>query len=465
MDDRRQDARDQRHAGRSLWELGQIEVPFVVASKSRRLQSPPVRRLRPVRECRHPGRPQMADPGTARVRAAGLAWQLEALAFFDHVLRGADNGYAEQPPVRYLPDCARWRSEGYCRGAPDFPGPDGRPVRYHLGSRGADAAPRLTTERPDGRQQQLGGVPFGAITPSGLDEVANPILTFEARSRKRPSSPARSSSRSRFSCTEIDSHVIARLSRIGADGTPQPAVARLDPSGLPTRRQPAEHVDRDRDRHRHARAARPRRSPCAALQPHPTPRHLLRPANACASTSPAAPTCYATTSATATSSSTSAGPPVLLAQHDPLRRTQLPRTHPAITTPRPSPDSSQAPGPTSSLHSATTPDSRATRSGQRRTSTPPEAPPPGGKAATTGTVATYPPSYCLRTEAATPPSVAARNSCANTNAGPTATEARNLGFHHRQGARTASHDLLRWQTQGGKRPSPLGWRDHRKAAR
>ncbi len=27
---------------------------------------------------------------------------------------------------------------------------------------------------------------------------------------------------------------------------------------------------------------------------------------------------------------------------------------------------------------------------------------------------------------------------------------------HRQGTRTASHDLLSWQTRGGTRPSPLG---------
>ena len=39
--------------------------------------------------------------GPARYELPVYAWQLEALAFFDHVLRGADNGYAEQAPVRY----------------------------------------------------------------------------------------------------------------------------------------------------------------------------------------------------------------------------------------------------------------------------------------------------------------------------------------------------------------------------
>ena len=31
-------------------------------------------------------------------------WQTEALAFFDHIVRGADNGYAEQSPIRYHAD-------------------------------------------------------------------------------------------------------------------------------------------------------------------------------------------------------------------------------------------------------------------------------------------------------------------------------------------------------------------------
>lgn len=35
-----------------------------------------------------------------------LSWQLEALAFFDHVVKGCDNGYAAQPHVRYWVDGA-----------------------------------------------------------------------------------------------------------------------------------------------------------------------------------------------------------------------------------------------------------------------------------------------------------------------------------------------------------------------
>jgi uncharacterized protein len=144
-------------------------------------------------------------------------WQLEALAFFDHVVHDAANGYAEQPPVRYLPDGAASGREWH--GAPDFPVPGGRPLRYHLRSRGADAdAHELTTEAPDGGANSWAAAPFRAITPPGLDEVANPILTFETQFEEATELTGPIVLSLRFSCTEIDSHVIARLSRIGADG-------------------------------------------------------------------------------------------------------------------------------------------------------------------------------------------------------------------------------------------------------
>ena len=66
-------------------------------------------------------------------------------------------------------------------------------------------------------------------------------------------------------------------------------------------------------------------------------------------------------------------------------------------------------------------------------------------------------SYCFRTGAAPPPS-AARVPVREQMRVPTA-----LGHgrapRHRQGARTASHDLPSWQAPGRKRPSPLGRRD------
>jgi uncharacterized protein len=44
--------------------------------------------------------------GKASFNLPEYEWQLEAFAFFDHVLKRADNGYEDQPPVRYWIDGA-----------------------------------------------------------------------------------------------------------------------------------------------------------------------------------------------------------------------------------------------------------------------------------------------------------------------------------------------------------------------
>jgi uncharacterized protein len=53
-------------------------------------------------------------------------WQLEALAFFDHIIYGAENGYATQAPVRFYVDGT---PEGEYRGATAFPIPGSAKVR------------------------------------------------------------------------------------------------------------------------------------------------------------------------------------------------------------------------------------------------------------------------------------------------------------------------------------------------
>ena len=92
-------------------------------------------------------------------------------------------------------------------------------MRYHLRSLGADAdTHELATQAPDGGTNSWAAAPFGAIMPPGLDEVANPILTFETQFEEATELTGPILLSLRFSCTEIDSHVIARLSRIRTDG-------------------------------------------------------------------------------------------------------------------------------------------------------------------------------------------------------------------------------------------------------
>lgn len=143
-------------------------------------------------------------------------WQLEALAFFDHILRQSDNGYATQPPVRYWLD-----GEDRYAGAAGFPIPGGEPVRFHLASGGADAETHaLIRDTPtDGGRNDWAAIPLGLPVLGGLDEVANQVLTYEFSVDDAVQFAGPVTAHLDFSCNEIDSHVVARLSRVAADGT------------------------------------------------------------------------------------------------------------------------------------------------------------------------------------------------------------------------------------------------------
>lgn len=160
-------------------------------------------------------------------------WQLEALAFFDYVLHGTDNGYAQQPHVRYWLDGA----DRYA-GAKDFPILGSTPLRLYLASGGADAlSHRLLAQPPaEGGRNSWAAIPLGSPVPGGLDEVVNQRLVYELRATEPMRLAGPITARLRFSCNEIDSHIIARLGRVGADGayrllsmgTISPARRRID---------------------------------------------------------------------------------------------------------------------------------------------------------------------------------------------------------------------------------------------
>jgi len=143
-------------------------------------------------------------------------WQLEALAFFDHIVHSADNGYASQASVRYYVDGT---PQGLYRGATEFPIAGSEKVRFYLSSGGADDdAHRLQQGLPEAGKNSWAAVPLGAIVPPGMDEVANPILTFEYAAEEDTEFAGSVTLSLRFSCSEIDSHVIARVGRVDAGG-------------------------------------------------------------------------------------------------------------------------------------------------------------------------------------------------------------------------------------------------------
>ncbi|MEJ2890861.1 CocE/NonD family hydrolase [Actinomycetospora aeridis] len=194
--------------------LGEIEVPFTVVQNLGYLN---LHQFGAYDLFEHAGTPagrKWLIMGPPEYDLPVYAWQGEALAFFDHVLHGLDNGYAEQPPVRYWVD-----GEGDFAAAGDFPPPDGEVVRLGLESAGADhETHRLTPGAAAAGANSWAAVPRGVPVVGGLDEIANQLLTFElpVTDELRLAGPV--TVRLSFSANEIDSYVLARLTRVDTDG-------------------------------------------------------------------------------------------------------------------------------------------------------------------------------------------------------------------------------------------------------
>jgi putative CocE/NonD family hydrolase len=142
-------------------------------------------------------------------------WQSEALAFFDHIVYGADNGYPAQARVRYWTSGAK----DY-RVAADWPIPGSETLRLYLASNGADAVMHRL-DRASGRagENRWAATPLGAIVAAGFDEVANQILSFELTVESQIELTGPVTASLSFSSNEIDSHVVARIGRVARDGT------------------------------------------------------------------------------------------------------------------------------------------------------------------------------------------------------------------------------------------------------
>jgi predicted acyl esterase len=142
-------------------------------------------------------------------------WQLEALAFFDHVLRESANGYADQAPVRYWLDGAnRFAS------ARDFPIPESQSIRLYPSSNGADTAIHHLSEKvPDAGSNRWAAIPLGAPLIGGLGEVINQTLTYEMPIDEEVEFSGPVTAHLRFSSNEIDSFVMVRLGRVDRTGS------------------------------------------------------------------------------------------------------------------------------------------------------------------------------------------------------------------------------------------------------
>jgi uncharacterized protein len=152
--------------------------------------------------------------GPAEYELPCYHWQFEALAFFDHLLYGAANGYASQPPVRY------WKEGAESFGtAAEFPIPGSAPERFYPASDGADVAMhRLSSKDHETGTNRWAATPLGAIVTAGFDEVANQLVSYEKVIDEDTEFSGPITASLRFSSSEIDSHVVARLGRVDRAG-------------------------------------------------------------------------------------------------------------------------------------------------------------------------------------------------------------------------------------------------------
>jgi hypothetical protein len=142
------------------------------------------------------------------------AWQGEALAFFDHVLRGTDNGFDEQPRVRYWVEGA----EAFASSTV-FPPPRATALRLYLDAGGEDPGMHhLRREPPAAGSASWIAAPIGAPLLHGIEEQAPQVLTYGLQFEEETVLAGPVTANLLFSSNEIDSYLVARLSRVDADG-------------------------------------------------------------------------------------------------------------------------------------------------------------------------------------------------------------------------------------------------------
>jgi predicted acyl esterase len=194
--------------------LDAIEAPFVVVQNAGYLNLHQFGAYDLFENAGAPADRKWLIIGPAEFELPAYHWQLEALAFFDHLVYGAENGYAAQARVRY------WiaGAEAF-RAAADWPLPASEPLRLYPGSNGADSVVHRLAQAPEDGSNRWAAVPFGAIVTPGFDEVANQILSFDLPVETEIELTGPVTLSLSFSSNEIDSHVIARTGRVARDGT------------------------------------------------------------------------------------------------------------------------------------------------------------------------------------------------------------------------------------------------------
>ncbi|VTU41489.1 Cocaine esterase (plasmid) [Variovorax sp. PBS-H4] len=207
------DAKTPDHPGLptgSSGRLDQIDIPFTVVQNLGYLNLHQFGTYDLWENASTPADRKWMILGPAEYDLPVFSWQKEALAFFDHILRGTDNGYDAQPPVRYWVEGA----ESFATDI-SFPPATARRRRLYLGSEST-----LSDQVPAEGSDSWLAVPLGLPTLGGLDTIDRQLVTFTMQIERDTQLAGAVTARLTFSCNEIDSFIMARLSRIDTQGTP-----------------------------------------------------------------------------------------------------------------------------------------------------------------------------------------------------------------------------------------------------
>jgi uncharacterized protein len=144
-------------------------------------------------------------------------YQDELLAWYDHHIKGIDNGVAELPPVRYwLMGADRWCEAG------DWPPPGTDTIRLHLtSSGGSSAAQHALVDDPPSQAASLSflALPRGTEAPPAIDHHETQVLSYVGTPMSVDTEVAGSVRlHLTLSSTALDTHIIARLSDLARDG-------------------------------------------------------------------------------------------------------------------------------------------------------------------------------------------------------------------------------------------------------
>lgn len=195
--------------------LSQIEVPFVVAQNRGNISLHQFGAYDLFERAGTAANRKWLIVGPAEYELPAYSWQLEALAFFDHVVKGIDNGYDRQPAVRWARDGAVTGEPGWGSAA-DFPPPASRRLILHPAAAGA-----LQAEPAAEASSHWLAVPQVPGLVPGTESVMPHVLRFSHTVPTDMELVGPAHLRLRLASTEIDTHITVRLDRIDRSGKRQ----------------------------------------------------------------------------------------------------------------------------------------------------------------------------------------------------------------------------------------------------